>query len=107
MLSILEKPKSCQVALDVEEWRNELTFSEELCRTVGVALGFKFKKFFTAALQTEPVEANIQGSIPAWLHGCFVRNGPGTFSGMKHLFDGYAMLAKFEFENGSVKVSHK
>ncbi|EIE20145.1 carotenoid oxygenase [Coccomyxa subellipsoidea C-169] len=65
-----------------------------------------FREDFTPEL-TEPVEANIQGSVPGWLHGSFVRNGPGTFSGMKHLFDGYAMLAKFEFENGSVKVSHK
>lgn len=61
----------------------------------------------TFTLQTVPVEAEVQGKVPSWLHGSFVRNGPGTFRGMKHLFDGYAMLAKFAFENGTVKVSHR
>lgn len=60
-----------------------------------------------SALQTEPVEATVEGKVPTWIHGSFIRNGPGTFQGMKHLFDGYAMLAKFAFENGTVKVSHR
>lgn len=59
------------------------------------------------SMQTVPMEAEVQGKIPSWLHGSFVRNGPGSHHGMKHLFDGYAMLVKFAFENGSVKVSHR
>ena len=59
------------------------------------------------ALQTVAVEADVQGKVPTWLHGSYFRNGPGTFRGMKHLFDGYGMIAKFAFENGSVKVSHR
>jgi carlactone synthase/all-trans-10'-apo-beta-carotenal 13,14-cleaving dioxygenase len=58
-------------------------------------------------MQTVPVEAEVQGKIPIWLHGSFVRNGPGSHHGMTHLFDGYAMLVKFAFKNGSVKVSHR
>lgn len=58
-------------------------------------------------VQTQPVDAAVEGKIPAWLHGSYIRNGPGTFRGMKHLFDGYAMLVKFSFEDGKVLVSQR
>lgn len=32
-----------------------------------------------------PVAARVEGRIPPWLTGSFVRNGPGEFSGMQHL----------------------
>lgn len=59
------------------------------------------------SVQIEPTEVNVQGSIPAWLRGSYVRNGPGTFRGMKHLFDGYGMLVKFAFDSGKLQVSHR
>ena len=68
---------------------------------------FLFKGVLDFALQTEPLEAAIEGKVPTWINGSFIRNGPGTFQGMKHLFDGYAMLAKFAFEDGKIKVSHR
>jgi len=58
-------------------------------------------------VQTQPVDAAVEGKIPNWLHGSYIRNGPGTFRGMKHLFDGYAMLVKFSFEDGKVLVSQR
>lgn len=40
----------------------------------------------------------IEGEIPSWLSGDFIRNGPGGWDGgnrpMRHMFDGYAMLVK-------------
>lgn len=52
--------------------------------------------------QVEELELEVEGKLPAWIEGTFVRNGPGTYKGMRHMFDGYAMLAKFSFSNGRV-----
>lgn len=49
----------------------------------------------------------MEGMLPAWLHGALVRNGPGTFRGMNHLFDGYAMLVKVSFEDGHASVQQR
>ena len=49
----------------------------------------------------------MEGTLPSWLHGSLVRNGPGTFRGMKHLFDGYAMLVKVHFEAGQASVQQR
>ena len=42
-----------------------------------------------------------------WLSGLLLRNGPGTYKGKKHLFDGYAMLVKFRIDGGAVHVSNR
>ena len=49
----------------------------------------------------------MEGQLPSWLHGSLVRNGPGTFRGMKHLFDGYAMLVKVSFKDGRASVQQR
>lgn len=46
-------------------------------------------------LEMEEVRLEVEGKIPEWLDGTFMRNGAGTFKGMKHMFDGFALLAKF------------
>ncbi|MDF1678686.1 MAG: carotenoid oxygenase family protein [Legionellaceae bacterium] len=49
----------------------------------------------------------IEGTIPPWLLGTFVSNGPAQFEvgdfQFKHWFDGFAMLKKFEFRAGRVR----
>ena len=57
--------------------------------------------------QTEALPLKVSGSIPSWLKGSYVRNGPGTFKGVKHLFDGYCMIVKFAFENGKVSTQQR
>ena len=49
----------------------------------------------------------MEGELPSWLHGSLVRNGPGTFRGMKHLFDGYAMLVKVSFKDSRASVQQR
>ena len=56
-------------------------------------------------LHNEIVETTTTSAsgVPEWLHGCFYRNGPGTYEngtpgGMEHLFDGYGMIVKFEID---------
>lgn len=53
----------------------------------------------------------ITGSIPSWLSGTLVRNGPISVEvgGKKtaHWFDGLAMLHAFSFQNGAVHYTNK
>lgn len=53
----------------------------------------------------------VQGSIPDWLNGTMVRNGPTDISidgkSPKHWFDGLAMLHAFSFKNGNVVYSNR
>jgi carotenoid cleavage dioxygenase-like enzyme len=47
----------------------------------------------------------VEGSIPLWLAGELIRNGPGKVvvdKPMKHWFDGLAMLHRFHIANGNV-----
>ena len=64
-------------------------------------------KAVSIVLQVDKLSLKISGSIPAWLHGDYIRNGPGTFKGMKHLFDGYGMLVKFSFKDGNVTTQQR
>ncbi|KAK4792693.1 hypothetical protein SAY86_023128 [Trapa natans] len=56
-------------------------------------------------------EISVQGEIPLWLSGTYLRNGPGLWHiddyNFRHLFDGYAMIVKLQFENGRVIAGHR
>jgi beta-carotene 15,15'-monooxygenase len=48
----------------------------------------------------------VEGSLPDWLTGSLVRNGPGAFSvpggsSVDHWFDGLAMVYRFTFDPGN------
>uniref|UniRef100_I3JD70 Carotenoid-cleaving dioxygenase, mitochondrial n=1 Tax=Oreochromis niloticus TaxID=8128 RepID=I3JD70_ORENI len=54
----------------------------------------------------EPVATKVEGTIPSWINGRLLRNGPGKFEFGKthynHWFDGMAMLHQFKIERGEV-----
>ncbi|XWS70319.1 hypothetical protein CRYUN_Cryun03dG0037800 [Craigia yunnanensis] len=56
-------------------------------------------------------ELVVQGEIPLWLKGTYLRNGPGLWHiedyNFRHLFDGYATLVKLHFENGGLIAGHR
>ncbi|WCJ29523.1 Carotenoid cleavage dioxygenase 8 chloroplastic [Euphorbia peplus] len=56
-------------------------------------------------------ELLVQGEIPLWLKGTYIRNGPGLWNvgnyNFRHLFDGYATLVKLQFENGRLTAGHR
>uniref|UniRef100_A0A8C7YW35 Beta-carotene oxygenase 1 n=1 Tax=Oryzias sinensis TaxID=183150 RepID=A0A8C7YW35_9TELE len=62
-----------------------------------------------ATERPEPCNAEVVGSIPDWLQGTLVRNGPGLFSvgetSYDHWCDGMSFLNSFSFKNG--KVTHR
>lgn len=59
--------------------------------------------------EKEKVKATVYGEIPSWLRGALVRNGPGNYDGMQHLFDGYSLLTKLDINGASKEVfgSHR
>uniref|UniRef100_A0A671Q5R4 Beta-carotene oxygenase 1, like n=1 Tax=Sinocyclocheilus anshuiensis TaxID=1608454 RepID=A0A671Q5R4_9TELE len=59
----------------------------------------------------EPLKADVTGSIPPWLQGTLLRNGPGLFSvgntSYKHWSDGLALIHSFTFKDGDVFYKSK
>ncbi|KAG9475125.1 hypothetical protein GDO78_003536 [Eleutherodactylus coqui] len=52
----------------------------------------------------EPIKAEVQGSIPKWLQGTLLRNGPGLHAvgemTYNHWFDGLSLIHSFTMKNG-------
>uniref|UniRef100_A0A667Z7J8 Beta-carotene oxygenase 1 n=1 Tax=Myripristis murdjan TaxID=586833 RepID=A0A667Z7J8_9TELE len=59
----------------------------------------------------EPHKADVKGSLPSWLQGTLLRNGPGIFSvgetTYSHWFDGMAIMHSFTFKDGEVTYRSK
>ncbi|XP_036442999.1 beta,beta-carotene 15,15'-dioxygenase [Colossoma macropomum] len=59
----------------------------------------------------EPIQAEVEGSLPEWLQGTLVRNGPGLFSvgetSYNHWFDGMALMHSFTIKHGEVTYRSK
>lgn len=60
---------------------------------------------------TEPINGVVCGSIPRWIHGSLLRNGPGSLKvgdmTFNHLFDSAALLHRFNIDNGNVTYQCK
>lgn len=57
--------------------------------------------------QEQPlVEAELSGTLPPWLEGLLIRNGPGQWTAgsepLRHWFDGFALLHQFRMSQGKV-----
>ena len=58
---------------------------------------------------------DVRGTLPPWLSGTLVRNGPGRFSARpggqgqqaRHWFDGQAMLHRFRITDGQVAYANR
>ncbi|XP_045461603.1 carotenoid isomerooxygenase [Harmonia axyridis] len=54
----------------------------------------------------EPLEGVVKGTIPSWLQGSLLRNGPGSLKVgqeyFQHIFDSSALIHKFKIDNGKV-----
>ncbi len=53
----------------------------------------------------------VEGSLPDWLEGVLLRNGPGRFEAggkrLSHWFDGFAMLRRFAVAEGTVTYTNR
>ncbi|KAI3791998.1 hypothetical protein L2E82_05867 [Cichorium intybus] len=56
-------------------------------------------------------ELVVEGEIPKWLSGTYLRNGPGLWHlgdyDFRHLFDGLATLVGLHFNNGHLRMAHR
>ncbi|KAJ6801198.1 putative carotenoid cleavage dioxygenase 8-like protein B, chloroplastic isoform X1 [Iris pallida] len=56
-------------------------------------------------------ELEVEGEIPLWLRGTYLRNGPGLWHiddyEFRHLFDGYATVARLSFDEGRLVFGHR
>ncbi len=72
----------------------------------------KFRAGFTTLKEEISLDRlPMRGSVPAWLSGSLLRNGPAQFEVGKqryrHWFDGLAMLHRFSFHEGEVGYANK
>uniref|UniRef100_A0A0N4Z7P8 Beta,beta-carotene 15,15'-monooxygenase n=1 Tax=Parastrongyloides trichosuri TaxID=131310 RepID=A0A0N4Z7P8_PARTI len=71
-----------------------------------------YKTLFTNFEEaSDNIVCDIEGTIPTWLKGTLVRNGPGMFdigdTSYKHWFDGMAYIQKYAIEDGKMKYQAK
>jgi carotenoid cleavage dioxygenase-like enzyme len=82
------------------------TVEAETVSRRGYSTGFETLEA-EVSLDSVPVE----GSIPDWLTGTLLRNGPAKFEvgeqPLRHWFDGLAMLHKFSFGGGQVSYANR
>ncbi len=66
---------------------------------------------FDDLMEETDLELEVQGSLPDWLRGGFVRNGTARWmvggARLNHWFDGMAMLHRFGFEDGRVTYRNR
>uniref|UniRef100_A0A915IDB8 Uncharacterized protein n=1 Tax=Romanomermis culicivorax TaxID=13658 RepID=A0A915IDB8_ROMCU len=71
---------------------------------------------FSKAFQSVPecpteIETTLTGSLPRWLNGTLLKNGPGVFEvgpdSFRHWFDGFAIFQRFRFTDGKVFYKSK
>jgi carotenoid cleavage dioxygenase-like enzyme len=59
----------------------------------------------------EDIELSVEGTIPDWLRGTLLRNGPAKFDfadqTVNHWFDGHAMLHRFEITADGVTYTNR
>ena len=67
--------------------------------------------FTTLDVESTDVPLPVEGTIPGWLSGDLVRNGPARFEAgphrFRHWFDGQAMLHRFAFADGAVRYTNR
>ena len=67
--------------------------------------------FQEATEHPNPVLAHIQGTVPNWISGTFLKVGPGKYkwndTSYNHWFEGVAIMFRFHVANGQVEFSSK
>ncbi|MDZ7731556.1 MAG: carotenoid oxygenase family protein [Natrialbaceae archaeon] len=67
--------------------------------------------FQTLEREVQDLELEVEGTIPDWLRGTLLRNGPGKFDyedqSVNHWFDGHAMLHRFQLTADGVSYSNR
>ncbi|KAF8663538.1 hypothetical protein HU200_055349 [Digitaria exilis] len=82
-------------------------------RWVKAAIGCSTKLSAWSNVRREHWEGDlaVDGQLPAWLNGTYLRNGPGLWDvgehSFHHIFDGYATLVRISFQIGRATGAHR
>jgi len=75
-------------------------------RSPGYTVGFE-----SLRAETSVPSLPVRGTVPGWLDGTLVRNGPALYetgrSSLRHWFDGQAMLHSFRIADGAVSYRNR
>jgi len=67
--------------------------------------------FRSLSTEYDDHQPQVEGSIPDWLAGTLIRNGPALFEAgstrVNHWFDGLAMLRRYGFDEGELRYSNR
>mgnify|MGYP006273186835 FL=1 len=67
--------------------------------------------FSAPSTEYDDHQPRVEGSIPDWLAGTLIRNGPGLFAvgatRVNHWFDGLAMLRRYTFDDSGLSYSNR
>ncbi|XP_073513266.1 carotenoid-cleaving dioxygenase, mitochondrial-like isoform X5 [Phyllobates terribilis] len=85
--------------------------TNQLCASTGEQKESIAPLFQTVEETPQPVPTRITGTVPGWITGSLLRNGPGRyeFGNVKfnHWIDGMALMHKFTIEKGNVTYMSK
>ena len=88
-----------------------LALGGPLSRSALAARGDFRLGFESVARELSIGSLDVDGSVPGWLRGTLVRNGPGRYEvgdkSFEHWFDGLAMLHAFSFGRGRVGYANR
>ncbi|CAG7659415.1 unnamed protein product [Allacma fusca] len=69
------------------------------------------KMWQSAEEQSKAVSAAVEGEIPPWIKGTYLRVGPGKFDfenfSLNHWFDGYAIVSRFDIQESKIQLTTK
>jgi carotenoid cleavage dioxygenase-like enzyme len=72
---------------------------------------FEASGFRSLTAERSGYSPTVEGTIPEWLSGTLLRNGPGLFEAggqrVNHWFDGLAMVRRYAFADGEVTYSNR
>ncbi|XP_051902532.1 carotenoid-cleaving dioxygenase, mitochondrial-like isoform X8 [Hippocampus zosterae] len=97
----------------VEEKKGEKKKGEEKKGNTTELKGLESLAPLVRSVEETPdaIHAEVQGTIPHWINGSLLRNGPAKFefgdTSFNHWFDGMAMLHKFKMEKGQVTYTSR
>jgi carotenoid cleavage dioxygenase-like enzyme len=65
----------------------------------------------TQSEEVDAVELTVEGTLPEWLEGTFISNGPGQFevgdTALEHWFDALAMVRGIRIEDGTIRYTNR
>ena len=80
--------------------------SESLSTQASGARG-RVRGFLSGAREIDDADVSVGGSLPAWLRGTLLLNGPALWElpggRLEHWFDGYAMWHALRLQDGGVR----